>query len=207
VRRLSTFRPALRPALRPVLAVAGLALSGAALTGCGHSAPTRVFTLAAAAPANAPAASYAGPPFRVDAVRMPAALDRLEVVQQSTAEELKVHDLAHWGAPPGDLARLALTQDLAARLPVSAVVYPDAPKPPGAASLVVDVLAFQRSAQGYVLDASWTLTPVGQGATPLRRELRLTDPGGADADDAETEAAALSRLLGQLADAIAAGVG
>ncbi len=200
MRRPSTFHAA----------IAGLALAGAALTGCGHSAPTRIFTLAAAGPSNAAAATYAGPPFRVDAVRMPAALDRLEVVQQSTAEELTVHDLAHWGAPPGDLARLALTQDLVARLPAGAVIYPDAPKPPGASSLVVDVLAFQRSTQGYVLDASWTLTPspapAGQGATPLRRELRLTDPGGAGVDDAGTEAAALSRLLGQLADAIAAGL-
>jgi uncharacterized lipoprotein YmbA len=213
VKRPSISRARNRPR---VLALAGLALTGAALSGCGHSAPTRIFTLAAAGPANAPASAYAGPPFRVDAVRMPAALDRLEVVQQSMAEELRVHDLAHWGAPPGDLARLALTQDLVARLPAGAVIYPDAPKPAGAASLVVDVLAFQRSAQGYVLDASWTLTPSppppnegssGQAAAPLRRQLRLTDPGDAGADDAGAEAAALSRLLGQLADAIATGVG
>lgn len=190
-------------------AITGLIAAGVALTGCGHSAPTRVFTLAAAAPVSAPTASYAGAPFRVDAVRLPMALDRLEVVQQSGAEELTVHDLAHWGAPPGDLARLALTQDLVARLPAGAVIYPDAPKPPGAASLVVDVLVFQRSAQGYVLDASWTLTPTSQGPSqthaPLRRELRLTDPGAPGAD-AGAEAAALSRLLGQLADAIATGL-
>ncbi len=192
---------------RTLLAVAGMVLAGAALQGCGHSAPTRVFTLAAAGPSNALAPSYAGAPFRVDAVRMPAALDRLEVVQQSTAEELKVHDLAHWGAPPGDLARLALTQDLAARLPAGAVIYPDAPKPPGSASLVVDVLAFQRSAQGYVLDASWTLAPSAQGGASVRRELQLTDPGAPGVDDAGAEAAALSRLLGRLADAISTGLG
>ncbi len=178
-----------------------------ALSGCGSSAPTRIFTLAAVAPATAHGA-YAGPPFRVDAVHMPSAFDRLEVVQQTGAEELKVHDMAHWGAAPGDLARLALTQDLVARLPAGAVVYPDAPKPPGAGGLVVDVLTFQRSAQGYVLDASWTLSSSVQGQAPLRREVRLTDTGGASSsDEPGAEAAALSRLLGQLADAVVAGLG
>jgi hypothetical protein len=163
-----------------------------------------VFTLAAAPPAIAPSA-YAGRSFRVDAVHLPSALDRVEVVRQTGAERLQVDDLDHWGAPPGDLARRALTQDLVARLPAGVVIYPDSPKPPGAGGLVVDVLAFQRTDQGYLLDASWTLLTDPPGASPPGGQVRLVDPD-AGGGDAGGEAAALSRLLGQLADAIAAGL-
>jgi uncharacterized protein len=175
------------------------------LAGCGHSAPTRVFTLAAVPSQTAPLA-YAGPPFRVDAVHFPPAFDRVEVVRQTGAEQLQIDDLDHWGASPGDLARTAITQDLAARLPAGAVIYPDSPKPPSAAGLVVDVLAFQRTDQGYVLDASWSRSGPSPDAPRVGGQVRLTDPD-AGPGDAAGEAAALGRLLGQLADAVAAGAG
>jgi len=193
---------------RRTVRFAVFSLGAAGLAACGHSAPTRIFTLDAVSPQAAlpmAAAPYGGAPFRVDAVHLPSALDRVEVVRQTMAERLEVSDFDHWGAPLGDLARRALTQDLVARLPAGAVIYPDAPKPPGAGGLVVDVLTFRRTDQGYVLDASWTLLAGPAGTAPLRRQVRLTD-ADVGLGDAAAEAAALSRLLGQLSEAIAAGL-
>jgi uncharacterized protein len=108
-----------------------------------------------------------------------------------------VRDLAHWAAPLGELARRALTQDLVARLPQGAVVFPDSPKPPGAHGIVVDLLAFD----GATLDASWSVLPATRGGALRQREVRLSASAGGGPD---AQPAALSALLGQLADRIAA---
>ena len=142
---------------------------------------------------------------RVDAVRLPAGLDRPEIVQQTGANQVTVHDFALWSAPLGEQARRVLTQDLAARLPAGAVTFPDAPKPANGRGLVVDVLAISRADGQAVMDASWTLTLGGRatGAPVVYtgRTLRLTTPsagGGAEAVPPD-----VSALMGRLADAIA----
>jgi uncharacterized lipoprotein YmbA len=191
---------------RKVLNKAGLIALGAialALTGCGHSAPTRFFTLDALPPAGGAAGgAFTGPPVRLDAVHIPAALDRVEVVRQLAADELDVSDLDHWGAPLGELARRALTQDLDERLPAGTVIFPDSPKPALAQDLIVDVLDIQTQGDVVTLTASYTLVQTKPQVSKIQRQVILSAPQSSTG--AAGQADALSRILAQLADKIAA---
>lgn len=181
-------------------------LGAAALAGCGHGAATTFYTLDPVAPSAVPASTsapaYAPVPVRVDAVHVPAVLDRPELVRPVGTNGVQVRDFDRWAAPLGELARRALTQDLAARLPQGSVVFPDSPKPPGARGIVVDLLAITPGADTTTLDASWTLLPAVRGGAVLRqRSVRLTTPPAAGPGG---QAHDLSALLAQLADRIAA---
>lgn len=177
----------------------GLALV-AVLAGCA-GAPTRIHTLE---PTAAPdRVAWPGPAFRVDAVHIPPAYDRPEVVRRSSPYTVTLSDRDRWAAPLGDLVRRTLTQDLAARLPPGAVIFPDAPKPTQAQGLVVDILSIASGADGMVMEASWTwLPPREAGAAaprpPLSATMRTPGLGGSP----QALAPELSTLLGQLADAI-----
>lgn len=178
---------------RALLVLAGL---GGLAAACSSSPPTRFFTLSAI-PGSA--AGYAGPAVKVADIQVPPSMDRLELVRQGAGNELSVDDFAHWAAPLGDLARTALTQDLAARLPAGRVVYPDVAEPDGTLRVSVDLLAFTCAPERASLEASWTLAVKSKPAGPPR-QLRLA---GSCGTDGPSEAAALSALLGQLADAVA----
>ncbi len=194
----------MRPA--PCIRSGVLACVGLALSACGHSAPTRFLTLDALPPASAAAAAYAGPSVRIDSVRIPAELDRPELVRELGANRLEVDDFDHWGAPLGQLMRTALTRDLLARLPAGRVVFPDAPGLPATIEVDVDVLALSEAAGRLSMDVSWTTSRLAEhgaasGPVPLSHDLRLST--SAPATGAADHAAALSALLAQLADAIA----
>ncbi len=175
------------------------------LAGCGHGAPTRFFTLDATPPAQ-PINSAPVAPIQLDSVRIPSVLDRPELVTEPSANHLRISDQDHWGAPLGDLIRRTLAQDLVARLPAGAVSMPDAPRHPGVRGLVVDILQLQADPTGHIyLEASWTLISAG-GRTILTRDVRLTAEGSATAvaaNSSDLQAAAMSRLFGELADDIA----
>jgi uncharacterized lipoprotein YmbA len=170
------------------------------LAGCGHSPPTRFFTLDPV-PASRPAAAGTMAPVRLDAVHIPPALDRPQVVTQLGANRLDVHDLDQWASPLGEMMRQTLAQDLLARLPQGEFVLPDAPRPAGARGLVVDVLQIDAAPGGQVtMQASWTVMTPGTNRILLVRNVQLT----ADASPGpQGAAAAMSQLLGQLADQIA----
>lgn len=179
-----------------------LALAGAAfatLAGC-SSTPTRFWTIEPVA--GVPSASVVrGAPVQVSAVHVPLAIDRLEVVQHDQANQVKVLDFDRWSAPPGSLLRVALTQDLAARLPAAGVVYPDAPAPKAVRRVAVDVLDLRRVGDRFVMQASWAVA--GGPAQP--HAVQLEAPAG-DGDVA-AQSAALATMTGALADAIVAGLG
>lgn len=189
--------------------VLALCLAAATLAGCGHSPPTRFFTLDALPPTGGSvnmSAGLTGLPVRLDSVHVPAALDRVEIVRQLAPNELDVSDLDHWGAPLGELARRALTQDLADRLAPGAVIFPDAPKPAPAQDLVIDILDIQTQGGGVTMVASYTLVqsvaaPGQPKPANVQRQVTLNLPQASPA--AADQADALSRLLGQLADRIA----
>ena len=171
-----------------------------ALTSC-RSAPTRIFTLYSVEPAAAPR-SYAGPPIRVDAVHVPPALDRIEVVSNIAPGEISISDLDHWSAPLGQMARQALTADMISRLPPGRVIFPHLTKLEGTLGLSVDVLDFKVDRRGAGLEASWIIAAAdpktgSSGGTVM---LRTDIPGTGAAATAQ----ALSTLLGQLADRIVA---
>ena len=172
-----------------------------ALGGCASSTPTRFWTIE---PVAAPAARQAGCPresarLRIDAVHVPLAIDRLEVVQHDAQNRVTVDDFDRWSAPPGDLIQRALTQDLASRLPPGSVTFPASPKPPGAIGIVVDILDLRQTGDGYAMTVSWSSVGPTTTSLPLRRQLDLQTPGG---EDVASQTEALDRLVGELAESI-----
>lgn len=190
------------PAFAKVSALAFVAM--AALAACGHSPPTRYVTLSAE-PVVAPHVSAPVQPVQLTAVHIPAELDRPEVVTQDGANQLTIHDTDRWGAPLGQMMRRTLAQDLLARLPAGSFVLPDAPAPPHTRKLVVTVLSIQAGASGTLtMQASWALL-FGHGShADLMQQVTLSS--GMANRQAQAQAAAMSQLLGQLADRIAAGI-
>ena len=177
--------------MRP-LAIIGLL----GLAGCGQSSTTRFWTIEPVSAAPIPA-GRAIAPVQVVAVHVPLAIDRLEIVQHDAANRIAVHDFDRWSAPPGDLMRRALTQDLIGRLPAGSVVSPDLPAPPRTRGIVVDLLDLRQEGSAFVMTVGWSST----GPAPVRRQLQLDAPAGAGDVAAETQA--LGTLVGQLADSIA----
>lgn len=174
------------------------------LAACASSPPTRFFALDAVAPAAAGAPAGAGTPVKIDAVHIPPALDRESMVRGESGNQLEISSQDRWAGDLGEMIRRVLTQDLAARLPPGMVIAPESPAPPNARGVVVDILTFQPRAGEVELDADWTLLQGTQSNPVLRRSLRLTAPAAASAQD---QAAAMSSLLGQLADRMAADIG
>ncbi|HEY1927894.1 MAG TPA: PqiC family protein [Caulobacteraceae bacterium] len=175
------------------------------LAGCGHSPPTHFYTLDPT-PSARPAASaaMATAPIQLDAVHIPPALDRPQVVTQLGANRLDVHDFDQWASPLGEMMRRTLAQDLLTRLPEGEFILPDAPRPQGVRGLVVDVLQIDAAPGGRVtLEASWTLMTSGTNRPVLIRNVQLSADAG---PGPQGTAAAVSQLLGQLADQIVAGV-
>lgn len=190
------------PAFRPVPVLAAGAL---VLAGCGHSPPSRFFTLApapSASPASGPASSRAAiAPVQLDAVHIPAAIDRPEIVTETGPARVQISGQDRWAAPLGEMMRRTLAQDLASRLPQGAFVFPEAPKPQGTRGLVVTVLQLTASPDGRVdLQANWSLLDTGSRQAAGGDNLRLSATAGAGSAG---QAQALSAVLGQLADHIA----
>ncbi|MGN6666351.1 MAG: PqiC family protein [Trinickia sp.] len=176
----------------------------AMLAACGHSPPTRYFSLQAVPP-SAPLATASArmAPVQLGAVRIPASLDRPEVVAQDADYRLAVRENDQWGAPFAQMVRGTLAQDLLARLPRGSFILPGAPAPSGARGIVVTVLDLRANANGRMtFEGSWTLTAGEDGKAVMAQEVSLTEP--MSSPDSTAIADALSRLLGQLADRIAA---
>jgi uncharacterized lipoprotein YmbA len=175
-----------------------------AVAGCGHSPPTRYITLSAE-PVVAPSVTSRIQPLQLTAVHIPAELDRLEVVTQASENQLSIDETDRWGAPLGQMMRRTLAQDLLTRLPAGSFVLPDAPAPPGTRALVVTVLNAQADASGiFTLQAAWTLMSGQPSRVTVTQQVTLTKAMASH--DAAAQAAALSHVLGQLADRIAASV-
>jgi len=199
-----TTRERRRGAMTPRLLPALLTLT---LAACASSPPTRFFALDPVPPGAAPATDRGGAvhePVKVDAVHIPPALDRDSMVRGESGNQLEISSQDRWAGDLGEMIRRVLTQDLAQSLPSGMVIAPESPAPPSARGLVIDILTFQPQAGEVVLDADWTLLKGTQSNPVLRRSVHLTAPAAASA---QGEAAAMSTLLGQLADGIAAGIG
>jgi hypothetical protein len=169
---------------------------------CGSSPKTQFYTLD---PVPGPHASAAisGAPVQVAAVHIPPALDRQEMIRERAPHQLEVSDQNRWGASLDDMTRRVLTQDLAVRLPSGMLVLPQEPAPRAADTIVVDILEFDQQANGLVtFDGSWSLTRRGADRALLNRHVTLTEP--AAAGNYGDQAAAMSRILGKLANEMVA---
>ena len=184
---------------RPILLLALVAL-----TACASSPPTHFYALDPVEAGGSPQQA-AGTPVKIDAVHIPPALDRSSMVLGESGNQLDISSQDRWAGDLGEMIRRVLTEDLAQRLPSGMVIAPESPAPANARGIVVDILTFEPQGSGEVtLDADWTVVEGTQSNPVLRRSEHLTTSATASAPG---EAAAMSTLLGELADSMAAGIG
>jgi len=179
-------------------------LAALTVTACASSPPTHYYALEPVAADGGPR-QVTGTPVKIDAVHIPPALDRSSMLRGESANRLDISSQDEWAGDLGEMIRRVLTQDLAERLPSGMVIAPHSPAPADARGIVVDILTFQPQGAGEVtLDAAWTLLQGTQSNPVLRRSVHLTTSASASA---RGEAAAMSTLLGELADRMAPAIG
>jgi len=180
-----------------------LLLTLTALVACGSSPKTEFYTLVSVKPTTTARMDAKGPPIQVGRVDLPSTLDRTALVIQGSDAHVIVSDRDRWAGPLDTLVRQALSDDLRARLGTAAVLAPGDPAPPSKVrQLLVVIERFSADSAGrVVLEADWT---VGSGNPPrpgARHHERVEENAGST--QGGSVAAAMSRALGLLADAIA----
>jgi uncharacterized lipoprotein YmbA len=170
----------------------------ALLAGCAGSPALPLYTLQPV-PGEAVATRRLGIELR--RVGLAGTLDRPELVRGTRDFRLIVDDQAHWAEPLQAMLERVLTEDLVQRLP-NASVFAES----GAIStrpdlvLEIDIQRFDEDPDGtLVLLAQLALRPEGGTAYATTLRLRQNVGGG----DAPAQAAAMSAVLGALADRIA----
>jgi uncharacterized lipoprotein YmbA len=170
------------------------------LAGCGSSPKTHFYTLSTVP--GATGRRSASTAIQVSAVHVPPSLDRQQMVSMSGTNSVEISETNRWSAPFDEMVRNVLAQNLAARLSPNRVILPEAPAPPRTASLVVTIAKFAPDASGLVrLQGSWTVLSDESGAPITHRNFNLT---AGPATTADSGAAAMSEVLGRLANQIAA---
>ena len=183
------------------------AVVAGALAACGTSPPVSYYTIEPSTPStDRVASSYRGPALSMGSLRVPPTMDRLEMLRDVQAGRVEVRELDHWAAPLARSARLALAQDLAARLPAGTLRFGAEPSDsPAAAVVKVQVLSLKIDGGLASMSATWSVdassTAAGEATTSIRGDSMLQAPAGSGA--LET-ARAWSALLGLLADDIVA---
>ena len=169
------------------------------LTGCGFfskSSPPKLYALDRVAPA-APSAARGTLPIGIDAVELPPGIDRKELVVRQPDHRLDVRPGEQWSAPFKDIVLHTLAFDLAARLPVGAVVLPGETRP--AAIRGIDVTFEELAPQAdrtVVLDARWVVHEPGR-ADVAHHDRIVANVTSLDGPQIAT---GLSQVLAALAD-------
>ena len=139
-------------------------------------------------------------------VEVPRYLDRPRFVSRDADNHLRIAEYHQWGGRLRENLAGILGDNLSERL--ASVAVSTAPFPGSVAadiSLLVDVRQFERMADGYVhLNVRWQLQRIGQPSDNHVEQLRSS--AAVQATDYSAMAAAMSRLLGQLADRMAASI-
>ena len=184
-------------------AVAAAMLFG--LAGCGGlgGVPVKLYVLGEATPPVAAASTVVErPALEVKPVQLPDYLDNQDILVRGAANEVVASAAGRWAERLSVGATRALAADLAVRLPGYVIVA--APPAFGAtpSQIHVDVDAFDARADGRIyLSARWSMTsPSGGVLAAARAALVEKTEGQGDA----AIAAAMSRVLHRLADAMAA---
>lgn len=179
-----------------------------ALAGCGGSPKTHFYTLVPEAAAHQnPPASHA-PPLQVGRVALPGTLDRAAMVTLGPGTAVSVSDQDRWSAPLNELVRRTLTADLRQRLGDTNVLDPGDPAPPhGVRMVVLNVQQFGADSAGQVvLTADWTVARLVGGKQTAQAPHTVTLHASAGSTHGAAVSAAMSKVLGELADRIAGSV-
>lgn len=170
-----------------------LGMTAFLLAACSGTADSRYYLLSAAPPA-APATGAKA--VAVAAVHLPGVLDRPELVVRTGAETVEILEFDRWAEPLDQMVPRVLAQDLSSRLPA---VAPDG----GERHLHVVIDEFMSDkAGGARLAGKWWMLE-GDQASAAKQEHGFGLATAASAGQGRQIAAALSTLLGQLADDIA----
>lgn len=188
---------------RAIALAAPLALVAGCLTLGPRPERTRWYVLEAEA--SAPGSTRPPTPvLGVGPVRLPAHLDRPEIVTRAGPARVEVASADRWAAPLDVLFTGVLAEDLRAAVPAREVLewpWPVSGSPEWTVS--VDVLRFEGEPDGSaVLEARWA---VRRGGTLAKQGVTTARERGAAPGVAAT-VAALSRAIGVLARDIAAAV-
>lgn len=142
---------------------------------------------------------------KVAAVHIPPALDRQEMVSELAPNQLAVSNQNRWGAPLGEMIQRVLTQDLTARLGPGTVLLPEEPAGDQVDQVVLDILQFDSGPAGSVtFEGSWSL--VRSGSDKPLIDCHAHETASATPGDYASVATGMSRILGTLADELAAAV-
>lgn len=167
---------------------------------CASSPPVRYFVLDPVAP-TAAAPPMAGPAAQIVAVRLPAVLDRRQIVSEVAPNKLEISHDNRWGAPLPDMTQRVLSQDLMLRLPAAKSLLPEEPTPTGTSSITVEILQFGVIRGNIVLEGSWSAMRRGDDGSMQRHSFNLSQP--APSADYGEQAQGMSTLLGSLSDSMA----
>lgn len=184
--------------VRPLIMRSAVLLAAAILAGCGSAEPT-YYTLK-----SWPGVAQGGFPLTIQ-VRTPTVssfLDRDYIVRNDKDYRLKLAEDSVWGEPIASLIGSTLTADLRQRLPGSTVFTENGAISTGPQAVVeLDVSQFSEDGAGLAtIDAALSVQhPDSAAATSQLLHLSMAPSGPTTAD----LAAALSQLLGQVADAAA----
>ena len=170
--------------MKPVLSLLFLALS---LCGCAATPDNRYFMLVPQPGAPMPTGGVA-----LAGLRLPALTDRPQLVLQSQPHSVSLREFERWAEPLDQMTARVLAADLALRQPPAVTAW--------RVQLVVDAFIVD---QDHVarLEGSWWLQPTDSAPGPRWRFALSRPAAGAEAD---AIAAAMSQLLGDLADLILA---
>jgi uncharacterized protein len=178
-----------------------IALVSLLICGCSSSPPIQFFILDAVPPATDESQELTDR-VQIVGVRVPATLDRQQMVREELPNKLTISDQNRWGAPLADMTARVLSQDLMLRLAADRVILPEQPAPAGTSAISVDIIQFGVDATGRaVLDGSWSIVPSGEDVAVASYHFRLGErPMRSDYGE---QAHTMSLLLGQLADSMA----
>ncbi len=185
-------------AVRPLITRSAALLAVAILAGCGSAEPT-YYTLK-----SWPGVAQGGFPLTIQ-VRTPTVssfLDRDYIVRNDKDYRLKLAEDSVWGEPIASLIGSTLTADLRQRLPGSTVFTENGAISTGPQAVVeLDVSQFSEDGAGLAtIDAALSVQHRDSAATTSQLLHLSMAPSGPTTADL---AAALSQLLGQVADAAA----
>jgi uncharacterized lipoprotein YmbA len=172
------------------------------LLGACAAAPDRFYALSAVPPPAQPGHPTAH--LRLD-VTVPSLIDRPEMVVATAPNGILILEHERWAAPVSDQVTEVLARDIENErgdLIVADRRFDQASSP--ALLLKVDIVRMEAQRGGQaVLEAHWRIVDAGAGTDQLGASVQST-PVGADGYAAIPQA--YSRLLGELAEKMAAGV-
>ncbi len=180
------------------------------LAACASSMPLRFYMLSEVPPSSASDAPSGAPAIRIGRVRIPAELDRSELVQRIDANRVRISEQDRWAAPLDEMVRRVLSANLLSRT--------TEPQP---ATLTVDIDELMGDTNCAVtLKASWEIkgavsappTNAGGAADTARAPvhavsghevIRVAPPGGSACSIAALPQS-MSHALAELTDRIVA---